>query len=399
MKFKLFKQAQAVISRATSYSIPSQFVPILVDTQGRTDDSAIDTSAEWSTYPTEENLPEGNNLQPFSLICTCRNEKENIKLWLDSIASQTVLPTEIVIYDAASNDGTAETIESYLSTKLPLISLRLIKGELCSIARGRNLAISAASQEILLLTDAGCVLERHWCEFLLRGFSYQFENAANYAGTHPRTNRPEIVMGFYKLHTADSLASDLFRTITPYLAAVNPATFLPSARSLALKKHVWQEVGGFPEHLYRAGEDTLFDLKVKELNAATVFVPQAIVDWSPPTKLYPALRSIFFYSFGDGETMRLGTKDYLRHVRDTILLLLSIATFLILPWHLGLAIIVFAAWRYGQATYTHAQRQQISARRAILLPFLLRPVMVTGYSCGALRKVIMQSNEAIIKKP
>ena len=44
-------------------------------------------------------------------------------------------------------------------------------------------------------------------------------------------------------------------------------TFLPSGRSIAFKKSAWKEVGGYPENLY-TGEDTLFDLKLKEKGLA-----------------------------------------------------------------------------------------------------------------------------------
>ncbi|MDD2941576.1 MAG: glycosyltransferase [bacterium] len=390
MKARLFQSTQAVISRATTYSVPIQCVPTLID------GSTSNAGQGIIPYPAQEDLPENGKLQPFSLICTCRNESDSIILWLDSIASQTIPPSELVIYDAASDDGTAETIETYFKNKMPAVSLNLIKGERCSIAQGRNRAIAVASHENLLLTDAGCIIDSHWCEFMMRGFNYQFNKATPCTEIYPRTDQTEIVMGFYNLQGTDSLASDLFRIITPALTSINPATFLPSARSLGLKKYIWQEVGGFPEHLYRAGEDTLFDLKIKELNAATVFVPQAVVYWHPPTRLYQALRSIFSYSFGDGETMRLGTKDYLRHVRDTALMLILIlviatsciktlsAYILVTSCGLFLAF----SWRYIASTFSLARKRGITRQNAFVAPFFLRPVMAAGFILGVTRKTL-----------
>jgi len=66
------------------------------------------------------------------------------------------------------------------------------------------------------------------------------------------------VAGFYDMAAPTPLAA----VIGCYLGIpgekFDPVSFLPSNRSAAVRKSVWEELGGFNEKLKRAGEDTLF---------------------------------------------------------------------------------------------------------------------------------------------
>src|SRR5688500_5065742 len=115
----------------------------------------------------------------ISLIATVLNEGNSIRALLDSRASQTRRPDEIVLVDGGSMDNTPDIIRSY-ADQLP-IKLLIEPG--CNISEGRNAAIRAASGEVIAATDAGVRLENDWLEKLTAPF---FEN--------PNT---QIVAGFF----------------------------------------------------------------------------------------------------------------------------------------------------------------------------------------------------------
>lgn len=87
----------------------------------------------------------------IALVCTVRNERASIDVLFDSLATQTRRPDEVVFLDGGSSDGTAERI----AARAGALGIRLLRAPDANIARGRNLAIAATTQEIIAVTDAG----------------------------------------------------------------------------------------------------------------------------------------------------------------------------------------------------------------------------------------------------
>jgi glycosyltransferase involved in cell wall biosynthesis len=322
-----------------------------------------------------ENTPDSAD---FSLACTCRNEEESILLWLDSIKRQSLLPGEVIIVDGGSNDDTARLIQDYIDRGNLPFKLRLEKSPPCNIATGRNRAIELATNDVVLLSDAGCELSQNWCELLVRGFADE--------------SKPEVVMGFYQLQQSDSFGNALARMTVSELNTINPSVFLPSARSLGLKKTIWQRAGRYPQQLRLAGEDSLFDLNLKALNPVMVFVPEAIVHWAPEDNIRRALRTIYRYSFGDAEGARLGWRSYAEHcVKLTGFLAVILLAFAL--WHRDIPVFQLAAlalasgyvWFYIRPTYTLARLKGHSSVRAACIGFLLPTTMALGFTRGVLQ--------------
>ncbi|MBU2051863.1 glycosyltransferase, partial [Patescibacteria group bacterium] len=83
-----------------------------------------------------------------SLIITTLNEAETIKPLLESIANQTLIPDEVIIIDAGSNDGTRAIIKKFSQVKL-------INQPGLNRSQARNLGIKLAKNKIIAVTDAG----------------------------------------------------------------------------------------------------------------------------------------------------------------------------------------------------------------------------------------------------
>jgi GT2 family glycosyltransferase len=82
---------------------------------------------------------------------------------------------------------------------------------------------------------------------------------------------------------------------------LNPLNFMPSARSMAFKKEIWEKVGGFNENLERCGEDTLFNYQAKQLGAKFLTTKEALVDWEMPQTWKEAIKKFYYYAKGDGQ--------------------------------------------------------------------------------------------------
>src|SRR5262245_13434911 len=98
-----------------------------------------------------------------SLVCTVKNEADNIAALLDSMLAQRRPPDEIVINDCGSSDATAEIVSSYGSQDR---RIRLVQGGF-NIPSGRNNAVGAATYELVACTDAGLTLDSGWLEQII----------------------------------------------------------------------------------------------------------------------------------------------------------------------------------------------------------------------------------------
>ena len=73
----------------------------------------------------------------------------------------------------------------------------------------------------------------------------------------------------------------------------------PSSRSVAFRKSWWAKVGGYPNWL-RAGEDLVFDFRLRDMGARFAFASDAIVSWYPRPGLKEFFAQYRHYARGDG---------------------------------------------------------------------------------------------------
>ena len=224
-------------------------------------------------------------LNSVSLISTIYNEADNIKEFLDSVVSQTVLPSEYIIVDAGSTDGTLDVLRDY-AEKYPWIKVYVVPG--IDIGGGRNEAIRRASGSVIAVTDAGCVLDKHWLERITKPIL---------------DGRADVVVGAY-----EPLARNEFELFQGAVSTV-PKEEIParpsrwSSRSIAFRRQVWESVGGYPP--FRTGEDTNFNIKVLEAGFKIFFEPDAVVFWRVCPSWRAFFRQFYRYGYGDAKTGNL----------------------------------------------------------------------------------------------
>lgn len=95
-----------------------------------------------------------------SLVCTVRDEADNIAALLEFMLAQSRPADEIVVNDCASRDATPAIVERYIAAGHPI---RLVRGG-HNIPSGRNNAIRHARGPPIACTDAGLTLDPLWLE-------------------------------------------------------------------------------------------------------------------------------------------------------------------------------------------------------------------------------------------
>jgi glycosyltransferase involved in cell wall biosynthesis len=215
-----------------------------------------------------------------SVIVTVKNEGEAIRPLLESLLDQTRRPDEIVISDGGSTDNTLEILAEYAAW----LPLKIIPAPESNISQGRNVAIAAAAGPIIAATDAGTVLAPLWLAEL--ALPIETKGAA-------------VVSGWFEADPYSDFEVVLGATVLPELGDIDPATFLPSSRSVAFLKSAWEAAGGYPEWL-DFGEDLVFDLALRERYGPFPLARRAVAYYRPRPDLRAFARQYYFYARGDG---------------------------------------------------------------------------------------------------
>jgi glycosyltransferase involved in cell wall biosynthesis len=222
-----------------------------------------------------------------SVIATVLNEGAAIERLLESLATQSRPPDEVVIVDGGSTDGTMASLRAW--SEAGRLALRVLHKPGANISAGRNAAIAAATGSVIASTDAGVKLEEGWLEALV----------APFAGP-PDGRFVAAVSGWFVAEAHNAFEAAMGATVLPHRREIKPATFLPSSRSVAFRKAAWEAAGGYPEWLDYC-EDLIFDLRVRQLYGTFPFAPEALVHFRPRGSLRAFFKQYYRYARGDGK--------------------------------------------------------------------------------------------------
>ena len=288
---------------------------------------------------------------PVSLITTFFNERASVERFFTGLRQWSRLPDEIVMVDGGSRDDTVAVIQA-CRTEAP-VPVQLIETGGCNISEGRNIAIRHARHELIASTDMGCEVGAEWLERILA----PFEDPA-----------VDVVGGYYEPICRTPI-QHCYHHLT-YKPSLDPNHFLPSSRSLAFRRRVWEAVGGYPEHLTTA-EDTFFDLRIREAGFREVFAHDARVRWEGRDSYSSIFRQYFRYARGAGLGL-IQPRQYGFYIANY----LTLALWPVAAWALHPAVLALSAAHLAWFLHFRIFRKQLV--RAHLTPAnLLRYLGIT----------------------
>ncbi len=256
---------------------------------------------------------EGTEMK-VSVITTVRNEQAAIGPLLESLATQTRPPDEVVIVDGGSTDDTVDRIETF--TRRSPVPVRLLVRPGYNISQGRNAAIEAAHGPVIACTDAGVQLSPDWLAKLTALFK--------------DNDPPAVVSGWFVPDPQTIFEVAMGATILPKLSEIDPNKFLPSSRSVAFLKEAWEKAGGYPEWLDYC-EDLIFDFRLRDLYGPFPFVPEALVHFRPRGSLRAFWQQYFNYARGDGKADLWRKRHLVRYTTYLLAAVLLVAGLLYSP--------------------------------------------------------------------
>jgi len=223
----------------------------------------------------------------FVLVTTCKNESLSFPDWKADILGQTRQPDDIVIVDSRSTDGTTELLKAWAHEDA---RVKIIV-EQCTPARGRNIAIAKATCETIVSADFGVRYDKNWFGELCQ----------------PLEDDPRVmaVAGNYATDR-QSLADLVGRANYYYSGDCRPKLekgFLPSSRSVAYRRSLWEKLGGYAEDLTFSADDTVFGLQIVNSGVNVAYAPKAMCYWSGPSSLKEHWKVAFNYARGNGQAL------------------------------------------------------------------------------------------------
>ena len=344
-----------------------------------------------SVVPSNENIePKAHSLRhaSFDIITTTYNEESSIIDFLNSIYHQSIQANSLIICDAGSKDKTVSLIKSWQEGKG--VNVVIIESQHCSIAQGRNKAASISESHYLLFADAGTSLDKKWSEQIIYSFLSD--------------EKIDLVAAWYKPISRNRLQKAFAWFVLPDIKNVNPETFLPSARSMGIKKKLFELVGGFPEHLTFAAEDTLFAIYAKSACRAVSFNKEAFCYWELPSNFFSMLKKLFLYSKGDGEIGGLNSTYYLVTFDKLFPIFIdSLFFFLLLPLlpvvsYLFLALFIYRIIKLGLEYGLHIDSsiKDILFRSFVLV--LALPIQLVGFALGFVKGKKIEEKNLLAKE-
>ena len=219
--------------------------------------------------------------QKISVYVSVLNEVDSIDRLLESMAGQTRPPSELLVIDGGSDDGTIERVERFRAAHA---NVRLMRFPGSSIAQARNLGFSSSAFDLVASIDAGCTADARWLESLASCLGPEVDIVSGVYGPDAKTLFERCV-GDLMYPRVDLLPNDWA---------------MPSHRSVLVRKRVWEALGGFPPNLDRS-EDTWFDLEAARRGFRFRLARNAMVYWRPRRNLVEVFRNTYRWTSSDVE--------------------------------------------------------------------------------------------------
>lgn len=171
------------------------------------------------------------------------NSSKTIKMCLDSIFNQTLLPDEVLICDGNSKDDTLKIIESY--------PIYVIATNISGIGAARNILLKSSKGELIFWIDSDVVIPKNYLETVSRIFDSNPEFDC-LCGPSPVVD----IQAAKKVINKELIIKD----------QVFKKERIMSFSAVTTKKSVVEEVGGF-DPIFDRGEDWDLTIRLLKINA------------------------------------------------------------------------------------------------------------------------------------
>jgi cellulose synthase/poly-beta-1,6-N-acetylglucosamine synthase-like glycosyltransferase len=217
----------------------------------------------WLGLFRRQDPPKTSDQPKISIVIAARNEEKTLPHLLNDLQRQSYPGDrmEIIIANDHSTDGTAAIIQKIADQddRFQCISVIATISGLTAKKNAMAQAISKATGEIILCTDADCRLLPTWAERMVSCFLPDVGAVIGFSRLEPAEK------GFHLFQIMQSIDFLMLMTAAQGSANLGHA-WAASGQNFAYRKAVYEEVGGFTKIGHRiSGDDVLFLQLIRNL--------------------------------------------------------------------------------------------------------------------------------------
>jgi glycosyltransferase involved in cell wall biosynthesis len=212
------------------------------------------------------------------LICT-RNRAEKAQRAAASVLANSFADFELIVVDQSTDAATREAVAAIADDRV-----RYIPTDTVGVAISRNIAIRAASADIVVFTDDDCVCDRDWLQAIAAEFAADPQASGVYGRVVPHGETGSLAGDC--ISVADDMICPALAQSPTRVVVDRPAIphlVLGGGNNMSFRKEVFKRVGLFNEMLgpgsrIGTGEDTEFSYRLLFNHCRLVYSPQPVVE-------------------------------------------------------------------------------------------------------------------------
>lgn len=207
----------------------------------------------------------------LSVVIVTYNRHDDLKECLDSLLNLNEPPSEIIVVDSNSNDGTHELVKSY--------PLKFVNIKERSMVKARNTGLQNSKGDIIAYVDDDVVVSKNWAKYILE--PYEDKNVGGVGGrvmplgNQEKTNDlPEKYRAIGKVFDNGFILNN-YDISTPHPIEVDTLI----GCNMSFRRELLLKIGGFDENFMGScfRDDTDVSIRVKKLKCHLIYHPKAWV--------------------------------------------------------------------------------------------------------------------------
>lgn len=207
-------------------------------------------------------------MQKISVIIPAYNVERVISKTIENVLSQNFPEKnfEVIVVNDGSTDDTKKVVSGFKE-------VRLVNIKHGGAGKARNAGAKKARGSIFAFTDAGCVPDKHWLEYLVGHFDDP--EVSGVGGSYKTLNKESWVARFvgYEIEQRHQKMKGNIDFVGTY--------------SCAYRKSAFKNLGGFSESYRNVAdaEDADFSFRMKKKGFKIIYEPKASVSGDHPDSL------------------------------------------------------------------------------------------------------------------
>lgn len=213
----------------------------------------------------------------ISVVIPCYNSGSYLKKCLESIASQTVKPSEVIVVDDGSPDDISQIVLQFQNTKL----LKHLNSR--GIGETRNSGIHNTTGDVVIFFDADTIVDKNCIENMLSCLN---EEIVGVGGCAFDLRQEDLVNRWRAIHRRQTWGENV-REDVPFLWGI----------CSCYKRIAFKKVGYFDAYFREGGEDVEMGYRIRKHGYKLGYNPQAIVHHQRQDRLLTLFKMVYKWDY------------------------------------------------------------------------------------------------------